>query len=70
MLRASTPDSRATPPIASPRAGTPAPYFDFARGTRVFGEPVLYLAALFILSDAVRYRPQKITFVFTGPDQS
>jgi YaaC-like Protein len=33
-------------------------FMDFARGTRVFGEPVLYLAALFILSDVARYQPE------------
>jgi hypothetical protein len=35
------------------------PYMDFARGTRVFGELILYHASLFILSDVVRYQPEQ-----------
>lgn len=31
-------------------------HLDFARGTRVFGEIVLYFGSLFILSDVVRYQ--------------
>lgn len=33
-------------------------FMDFARGTRVFGELVIYFAGLFILSDVARYQPQ------------
>jgi hypothetical protein len=35
------------------------PYMDFARGTRVFGELILYHASLFVLSDVVRYQPEQ-----------
>jgi hypothetical protein len=31
-------------------------YMDFARGRTVLGEPIIYLAALFILADVVRYQ--------------
>jgi hypothetical protein len=34
-------------------------HMDFARGTLVLGEPVLYFAALFILSSVVRYDPEQ-----------
>lgn len=34
------------------------PYMNFARGSRVLGETPIYLAALFILSDVVRYQAE------------
>lgn len=44
---------------------------DFARGVRVFGEIVHYHAALFILSDVVRYQPdQWLRLLNDHPDEA
>jgi hypothetical protein len=51
-----TPSSISYPTIRPDMVGDP--YMDLGGGRREFGEPVIYLAALFILSDVVRYQAE------------